>query len=194
MSDRRSQFGQKETFDNLGKVADNWTNYERGVQMTTEIVVHRSKWSVIKVIIGGAAVAAMLILVAFVIPLPPVFRVSAWMFGTILGLMSCTLVLNLTSELPACIIRDEGILVRPFGISRQLSLIPWTTVRNAVLVDLAPASAPIGHKGAFGNPAIRLTLAERFFLSRNYLLLVGGANLTPDEIYSCILARKAGHS
>jgi len=180
--------------DILAKAAVNWTNYERGGQMTTEIVVRRSKWSVIKVIIGFAAVAAMFILVAFVAPLPAFARLSAWMFGIILGLMSCALVLNLTSELPACIIRDEGILVPPFGISRQLSLIPWTMVQNAVLVDLAPGSAPIGHKGVFGSPAVKLKLAERFFLGRNYLLLVGEVNFSPDEIYSCILARKAGHT
>jgi len=152
-----------------------------------EIVVRRSKWGRIKVMFGVAAIAGMFILVALGLPLPPAIRLSAWVFGTILVAMTCGLVLALMRDLPACIICEEGILVPPLGISRKLSLIPWTLVKNAALIDLTPASAPIGRKGAFGNAAVRLTLAERFVFSKNYLLQVGDANLTPEEIYSRIL-------
>lgn len=80
-----------------------------------EIVVRRSKWSRIKVMIGVAAIAGIFILVALILPLPPAIRLSAWVLGTILVATTCGLIFALMRDLPACIICEEGILV-PFHL------------------------------------------------------------------------------
>jgi len=158
--------------------------------MATEIVVQRSRWAATKLLIGGVAVATMFILMTIIDWLPFAARVLAGLLSVVFSVIVFAATLRLASELPACVIRDDEILVPRSGISRHLSAIPWTTIRDAALIDLAPASAPMGQKGAFGEPAIRLALAKRFFLSSSYVILVGDSNLTPEEIYSQILARK----
>lgn len=159
--------------------------------MATEIVVQRFRWAAAKLLIGSAAVAMMFSLITAIDSLPFAVRALTCLLSVVFSVIVFAATLRLASGLPACVIRDDGIFVPRLGISQRLSPIPWTTVSNATLIDLAPASAPIGQKGAFGEPAIRLTLVKRFFLSNSYVILVGEANLAPDEIYSQILARKA---
>ena len=159
--------------------------------MATEIVVQRSKWAASKLLIGGVAVAVMFILITVIASLPFAIRASTCLLSLVFSVIAFAATFRLASGLPACVIRDDGILVPRFGISRHLSPIPWTMVRDAALIDLAPASAPIGQESAFGEPAIRLTLAKRFSLSNSYMILVGDANLAPEKIYTHILARKA---
>ncbi|BCL90040.1 hypothetical protein MAFF211471_51280 (plasmid) [Ralstonia solanacearum] len=136
--------------------------------------------------------AAMFILVFFVHSLPFIVRVSAGMFGILLCIFVVGAAVRLANGLPACIIRDDGILVPRFGFSRQLSVIPWAMVESAELVDLAPASAPIGQEGAFGQPVVRLSLTRRFTFGNRYMVLIGQANLPAREIYAQILERLAG--
>ncbi|WP_197377986.1 hypothetical protein [Ralstonia pseudosolanacearum] len=160
--------------------------------MTKEIVVRRSKWAWAKLLMGGAAMAAMFILVFFFYSLPFIVRVSAGMLGILLCIFVVGAVVRLANGLPACIIRDDGILVPRFGFSRQLSEIPWAMVQSAELVDLAPARAAIGQAGAFGQPVVRLNLTRRFTLGKRYMMLIGEANLPPGEVYAQILKRLAG--
>ncbi|AXV97038.1 hypothetical protein CJO80_16630 [Ralstonia solanacearum] len=160
--------------------------------MTKEIVVRRSKWAWAKLFMGGAAMAAMFILVFFVHSLPFIVRASAGMFGILLCIFVVGAVVRLANGLPACIIRDDGILVPRFGFSWQLSVIPWAMVQSAELVDLAPARAASGQAGAFGQPVVRLNLTRRFTFGNRYMMLIGEANLPPGEIYAQILERLAG--
>ncbi len=136
--------------------------------------------------------AAMFILVFFFYSLPFIVRVSAGMLGILLCIFVVGAVVRLANGLPACIIRDDGILVPRFGFSRQLSEIPWAMVQSAELVDLAPARAAIGQAGAFGQPVVRLNLTRRFTLGKRYMMLIGEANLPPGEVYAQILKRLAG--
>ena len=160
--------------------------------MTKEIVVRRSKWAWAKLSMGSAAMGAMFILVFFVHSLPFIVRVSACMFGILLCFFVVGAAVRLVNGLPACIIRDDEILVPRFGFSRQLSEIPWAMVQSAELVDLAPARAAIGQAGAFGQPVVRLNLTRRFTFGNRYMMLIGEANLPPGEIYAQILERLAG--
>lgn len=157
--------------------------------MTKEIVVRRSTWAWTKLFMGSAAMAAMFILVFFVHSLPFSIRLSACMFGILLCIFLVGAVVRLANGLPACIIRDDGILVPRSGFSRQLSQIPWNMVQSAELIDLLPAGAPIGREGAFGQPVVRLNLTRRFTFGKRYTLLVGEANLPAGEIYAQILKR-----
>ena len=160
--------------------------------MTNEIVVRRSKWAWAKQLMGSAVMTAMFILLFFIQSLPFSIRLSACVFGILLCILLVGAVVRLASGLPACIIRDDGILVPRFGFSRQLSEIPWAMVQSADLVDLAPARVPIGQAGAFGQPVVRLNLTRRFTFGKRYMMLIGEANIPPGEIYAQILKRLAG--
>ena len=160
--------------------------------MTKEIVVRRSTWAWAKLLMGSVAMAAMFIVVFFVYSLPLIIRLSACMFGILLCIFLVAAIVRLANGLPACIIRDDGILVPHFGFSPQLSQIPWAMVQSADLVDLAPARALIGQSGAFGQPVVRLNLTRRFTFGKRYVMLIGEANLPPGEIYAQILKRLSG--
>ncbi|MCP1174325.1 hypothetical protein [Ralstonia chuxiongensis] len=154
-----------------------------------EIVVRRSIWASTKLFMASVAMAAMFILVFFVNSLPFIVRASACVFGIVLCIGVLGLIVRLANGLPACIIRDDGILVPRFGFSRELSQIPWVMVQSAELIDLLPAGAPIGREGAFGQPVVRLNLTRRFTFGKRYTLLIGEANLPAGEIYAQILKR-----
>ena len=155
--------------------------------MATEFEVRRSKWAWVKVLIGSSAASAICILLALV-DFPFIVRATICFVGILFALGACGMAVGMSRDLPVCIVRDDGILLPRSAFSRGLSLLPWATVHDATLVDLAPASAPIGRKGAFGEPAIRLTLTERFMFSHGVLIMVGESDHTPGEIYSSIRA------
>jgi hypothetical protein len=159
--------------------------------MTMEIVVRRSNWGKIKLLIGSSVTAATLILISFATYPFPIAGALSGVFGIVFCFLSFALILKLANGLPDCIIRDEGIMVPRSGFSPQLSQIPWSMVKSAELIDLAPASASLAREGAFGEPVVRLNLARRFTFSNRYSILVGEANLPAGEIYAQILKRMA---
>ncbi len=159
-----------------------------------EIVVRRSKWGRIKLLIGTSAMAAIFILICFAAYPSSFAGASSGVFGVVFCFISLALILNLANGRPDCIISDDGIMVPRSGFSPQLSQIPWTMVKSAELIDLAPASELLAREGAFGEPVVRLNLARQFTFSNRYSILVGEANLPAGEIYAQILKRMAKDS
>ena len=153
--------------------------------------VRRSKWAWLKLLVATCAVAATFILMSFVDTLPQGLRAVSGSLGALLALVFFALLGNVAKGHPACIVRDDGILIPRLLLPFNRCLIPWADLLNVTLVDLAPAGAPLGRTGIFGEPAIRLTLSQRFFLSRSVVVLIGESDHSPSEIYSNIRARMA---
>ena len=147
--------------------------------MDDKTEIYPTRWSRIKLVIGGLFIAPAFGFVVWMDPLPVFVRLLAAIVFVPMLVATPLLIIGLFTNRPSYVVSNEGIEIKSIG---GLKHIPWSNINDIEFLDLSPFSRPIGKSDAYGNLAVRILLKNSSFWNRGPTLTVGEANISPNEV------------
>ena len=132
--------------------------------------------------VGAAALACMFGILALLLPINTWVRLGGGAMSAFFAIVVVVQMFAVFSESPIIVIDERGVQV-PYGsLIRKLRYIPWSRILDVELIDVGRTS---------WIPAIRIRTEERGWLRGGVALLVGEANMSPQEILEVMRANLA---